>query len=147
MLTWFSLLATEIHNCRHFPIMVSDFSYHKFNMAAAKPEVLKSRAVYWIAAKFQRLHLCFRGQPVHWHAPRCLYIFPCVAIGFRIYASIIRCWSMFHCIGHPWKRGTSTWNCTSIWYTTKVITTSCFKATILDFHTTGHTSSVGRHAM
>jgi hypothetical protein len=72
----FSLLVTEIHNCRHFPILVSDFSYHKFNMTAAKPEVLISRAVYWIAVKFQRLHLCFQGQPVQWHAPRCCTFFP-----------------------------------------------------------------------
>ena len=54
---------------------------------------------------------------------------------------------MFRCIGDPWKHGTSIWNHTSIYYTTKVISTSGLEAAILDLHAAGNISSVGQHAI
>jgi hypothetical protein len=54
-------------------------------------------------------------------------------LGFHQDAACIRCRSTFYCVGDPWKHSISLWDRISIYYMSKIMTTSGFQSATLNF--------------
>ena len=61
--TMFSWIASTMDG---FLISLFAFCYAKFNMAAAKPEVVITYVLLQIVRWFQKLKVCFQGSPTQW---------------------------------------------------------------------------------